>query len=72
MISSFKIRWNAHLKRINFDVHKLAGAIATVFLVFTFFTGFCWSFGEFINPMIYAATFQQIANYSSLPQSTHK
>ncbi|MEH2182610.1 PepSY-associated TM helix domain-containing protein [Nostoc sp.] len=69
LISGFKIKWNAHPKQVNFDVHKVAGAIAAVFLIFAFFTGFCWSFGEFVNPMIYAVTFsnQQQTNPVSVP-----
>ncbi|WP_375475225.1 PepSY-associated TM helix domain-containing protein [uncultured Nostoc sp.] len=59
LISGFKIKWKAHPKRVNFDVHKVAGVVAAVFLIFAFFTGFCWSFGEFINPMIYAVTFSK-------------
>ena len=59
LISGFKIKWNAHPKRVNFDVHKVAGFITAVFLIFAFFTGFCWSFSEFVNPMIYTVTFSQ-------------
>ncbi|MEH2117502.1 PepSY-associated TM helix domain-containing protein [Nostoc sp.] len=59
LISGFKIKWNAHIKRVNFDVHKVAGVITAVFLIFTFFTGFCWSFSEVVNPMIYALTFSK-------------
>ncbi|MHC5730563.1 MAG: PepSY-associated TM helix domain-containing protein, partial [Nostoc sp.] len=59
LISGFKIKWDAHPKRVNFDVHKVAGVVAVVFLIFTFFTGFCWSYAEFVNPMIYAVTFSQ-------------
>ncbi|MEH2288672.1 PepSY-associated TM helix domain-containing protein [Nostoc sp.] len=69
LISGFKIKWNAHPKRVNFDVHKVAGVITVVFLIFTFFTGFCWSFSEFVNPMIYTLTFsnQQQASPVSVP-----
>ncbi|MEH2407283.1 PepSY-associated TM helix domain-containing protein [Nostoc sp.] len=56
-LSGFKIKWNAHPKRVNFDIHKVAGVIAGVFLFFTFFTGFCWNFGEFSEPFIRAITF---------------
>ncbi|MUG94899.1 PepSY domain-containing protein [Scytonema sp. UIC 10036] len=59
LISGFKIKWNAHPKRVNFDVHKVAGVVTAVFLLFAFFTGFCWSFAEFVNPMIYAVTFSK-------------
>ncbi|NMF64796.1 PepSY-associated TM helix domain-containing protein [Brasilonema octagenarum] len=59
LISGFKIKWNAHPKRLYFDIHKVAGSIASVFLIFAFFTGFCWSFSEVVNPMIYALTFSK-------------
>ncbi|MEH2181768.1 PepSY-associated TM helix domain-containing protein [Nostoc sp.] len=61
LIAGFKIKWNAHPKRVNFDVHKVAGAIAGVFLVFSFFIGFCWNLSEFVNPIIYAITFSNPA-----------
>ncbi|MEH1832583.1 MAG: PepSY-associated TM helix domain-containing protein [Nostoc sp.] len=57
LISGFKIKWNAHSKRVNFDIHKVVGVITAVFLVLTFFTGFCWNFAGFVNPIIYAVTF---------------
>lgn len=41
LISGFKIKWNAHPKRVNFDVHKVSGILAAVFLTFIAFTGFC-------------------------------
>lgn len=59
LIAGFKIKFDAHPKRVNFDVHKVAGVITATFLVFTFFTGFCWNFSEFVNPIIYAATFSK-------------
>ncbi|MBW4630845.1 MAG: PepSY domain-containing protein [Iphinoe sp. HA4291-MV1] len=57
LIAGFKIKWNAHPKRVNFDIHKVVGIVAVVFLLFTFFTGFCWNFYEFTKPLIYAVTF---------------
>lgn len=62
LLAGFKIKWNAHPKRVNFDLHKVAGVITSVFLVFTFFTGFCWNFSEFVNPIIYAVTFSKTNN----------
>ncbi|MDF5733148.1 MAG: PepSY-associated TM helix domain-containing protein [Rhizonema sp. PD38] len=56
----FRIKWNAHPKRVNFDIHKVAGMIAAVFLFFTFFTGFCWNFSEFSEPVIRAITFSGV------------
>ena len=57
LLTGFKIKLDGHPKRVNFDIHKVAGVIAAVFLVFTFFTGFCWNFGEFSEPLIRAITF---------------
>ena len=57
LISGFKIKWLAHSKRVNFDIHKVAGIINAVFLTVIAFTGFCWNFYEYAEPAIYAATF---------------
>lgn len=57
LISGFKIKWLAHPKRVNFDIHKVAGIITAVFLAAIAFTGFCWNFYEYAEPAIYAATF---------------
>ena len=56
LMAGFKIKWNAHPKRVSFDLHKVVGIVAVVFLLFTFFTGFCWNFNEFTEPMIRAVT----------------
>lgn len=55
--SGFKIKWNANPKRLNFDIHKVAGIITVVFLSAIAFTGFCWNFYDYAAPAIYAATF---------------
>jgi len=52
----FKIKWNAHPKRVNYDVHKVAGIVTAVFLGAIAFTGFCWNFYEQSYPVIYALT----------------
>ncbi|MBG1263853.1 PepSY-associated TM helix domain-containing protein [Nostoc commune] len=69
LTAGLKIKWNAHPMRVNFDIHKVAGIVAAVFLVLTFFTGFCWNLGEFTTPLIYTATFssEQAADPVSKP-----
>ncbi|QIR40553.1 PepSY domain-containing protein [Tolypothrix sp. PCC 7910] len=57
LITGFKIKWNGHPKRVNFDIHKVAGIVTAIFLAFTAFTGFCWNFSDWSYPIIYAATF---------------
>ncbi len=51
LLSGFKIKWNAHPKRLNFDIHKVAGIISAVFLSAIAFTGFCWNFYEEAEPV---------------------
>ncbi|MBW4568690.1 MAG: PepSY domain-containing protein [Tolypothrix carrinoi HA7290-LM1] len=57
LISGFKIKLKAHPKRVNFDIHKVVGIIAAVFLGLTGLTGFCWNFYDLTKAVIYAMTF---------------
>ncbi|MBC6432936.1 PepSY domain-containing protein [Nostoc sp. HG1] len=57
LISGFKIKFDAHPKRVSFDIHKVTGIVSVVFLFFTGFTGFCWNFYDLTEPIIYAVTF---------------
>lgn len=57
LTAGFNIKWDAHPKRRNFDLHKVVGAIAAIFLAFTGFTGFCWNFYDWSSSIIYAITF---------------
>lgn len=52
----FKVKWNAHPKRVNYDIHKVAGIVTAAFLGAIAFTGFCWNFYEQSYPAIYALT----------------
>jgi uncharacterized iron-regulated membrane protein len=56
LISGFKIKWNAHPKRLNYDLHKVAGAVTAVFLIIVAATGAGWNFYEVTQPAIYALT----------------
>ena len=57
LISGFKIKLNASAKRANYDIHKVAGIIAAVFLLIIAFTGVCWNFEDISYPVINALTF---------------
>jgi len=57
LLTGFKIKTNASIKRLNFDIHKVVGIIAAIFLAINGFTGFCWNFYSYTQPIIYAATF---------------
>jgi uncharacterized iron-regulated membrane protein len=57
LVTGFKVKWNAKAKRLNFDLHKVVGIIAAVFLLMAMFTGFIWNYGTWITPAIYTATF---------------
>ncbi|MBD2667112.1 propeptide, PepSY amd peptidase M4 [Richelia sinica FACHB-800] len=57
LIAGFKIKWDGHPQRVNFDIHKVSGIVSVIFLSFTAFTGFCWLFHDWTYPVIYAVTF---------------
>ncbi len=40
----FTIQWQAKSLRLNYDIHKVVGILAVIFLTFTAFTGFLWNF----------------------------
>ncbi len=57
--AGFKIKWqNAHIKRINFDLHKVSGITTAIFLGLIGFTGFAWNVPQAkVTEAIYAVTF---------------
>lgn len=57
LIVGFKIKFNAHPKRKNFDIHKVTGIVTVFFLILIAFTGFCWNFADKTEPVIYNLTF---------------
>ncbi|MBR8827410.1 MAG: PepSY domain-containing protein [Gomphosphaeria aponina SAG 52.96 = DSM 107014] len=56
LIAGFKIKFKAHPKRTNFDLHKVIGIVTAIFLGMIGLTGFCWNFYAQTEPLIYAAT----------------
>lgn len=50
-----RIKWNAGWKRLNHDLHLVAGFYSAIFLFIIAFTGLAWSF-EWFNNGIYAVT----------------
>lgn len=44
---SFKIKWNASFKRVNYDMHNVFGFYAMIFLLLISLTGLVWSFQWF-------------------------
>lgn len=56
LMAGFKIKWDAHPKRLNFDLHKVSGITTAIFLLFTSFSGFAWNLG-YVDPLIRAITF---------------
>ena len=71
LISGFKIKLNASVKRANYDLHKVIGIIAAVFLLLIAFTGVCWNFEDITYPVISALTFSSEAEEITIqkPQS---
>lgn len=53
----FKIKWDGHIKRVNFDLHKVAGIATAIFLTLISFTGFAWNVPQAnVEAGIYAIT----------------
>ena len=42
---SFKIKWSASFKRVNYDMHNVLGFYSMIFLLIISITGLVWSFG---------------------------
>ncbi len=42
--TSFKVKWGASPKRLNYDLHNVLGFYASWVLIFTLITGLAWSF----------------------------
>jgi uncharacterized iron-regulated membrane protein len=57
LVAGFKIKWDGHIKRVNFDLHKVAGIVTAVFLALIGLTGFAWNVPQAkVTEAIYAAT----------------
>jgi uncharacterized iron-regulated membrane protein len=69
LATGFKVKWDASTKRLNFDLHKVVGIIAAVFLSMAMFTGFIWNYGTWTTPLIYASTFSPQAAEAQEPVS---
>jgi uncharacterized iron-regulated membrane protein len=54
--AGFKIKWNASIKRRNFDLHKVTGIIAAIVLTLTAITGFFICFYDWSVPITHALT----------------
>ncbi|WP_127124473.1 PepSY-associated TM helix domain-containing protein [Pseudoflavitalea rhizosphaerae] len=52
--SSFKVKWSASPKRLNYDLHNVFGFYASWVLIFTIITGLYWSY-EFTSKATYWA-----------------
>jgi uncharacterized iron-regulated membrane protein len=57
LLAGFKIKWKGHIKRRNFDIHKVAGIVTAVFFLLTGFTGFAWNIPQaHVEDAVYALT----------------
>ncbi|MEG3851358.1 PepSY-associated TM helix domain-containing protein, partial [Microcoleus sp. herbarium19] len=57
LIAGFKIKWDGHIKRLNFDLHKVAGIVTAIFLALIGFTGFAWNIPQAkVTDIVYAVT----------------
>lgn len=52
---SFRIKWSASFKRVNYDLHNVMGFYSIIFLFIIAFTGLIWSF-QWVSKSVYWAT----------------
>lgn len=53
---SFKIKWKASFKRVNYDLHNVFGFYSCLFLLIIAFTGLVWSFDWFSKSLYWATS----------------
>ncbi|WP_264206744.1 PepSY-associated TM helix domain-containing protein [Flavobacterium shii] len=53
---SFKIKWSASFKRVNYDMHNVLGFYSMIFLLFISLTGLVWSFGWFSKSLYWVTS----------------
>ncbi|MCC9070684.1 PepSY domain-containing protein [Flavobacterium sp. F-65] len=53
---SFKIKWSASFKRVNYDMHNVLGFYNMIFLLFISLTGLVWSFGWFSKSLYWVTS----------------
>jgi uncharacterized iron-regulated membrane protein len=46
LVNGFKIKWNGHRQRVNFDIHKVAGIVTAIFIGMAAFTGAWWNLSD--------------------------
>ena len=52
---SFKVKWNASFKRLNYDLHNVLGFYALIVALLLAFTGLCMSFNWFRDGVYWAS-----------------
>jgi uncharacterized iron-regulated membrane protein len=52
---SFKVKWNASFKRVNYDLHNVFGFYSMLLLLIIALTGLVWSF-QWVSKSVYWAT----------------
>ncbi|SMP28742.1 PepSY-associated TM helix domain-containing protein [Flavobacterium hercynium] len=53
---SFKIKWSATFKRVNYDMHNVLGFYSMIFLLIISLTGLVWSFGWFSKSLYWVTS----------------
>jgi uncharacterized iron-regulated membrane protein len=58
LVNGFKIKWQGHPQRVNFDIHKVAGIVTAIFIGLAAFTGAWWNLDEglHLTDALYAVT----------------
>lgn len=69
---SFKIKWNARFKRVNYDLHNVLGFYSLLFALALGITGLVWSFQWFDKGIYFLTSGGQVKQVHSHPHSDPK
>ena len=66
---SFKVKWDASFKRVNYDLHKVLGFYVSIILLVTALTGLVWVYEWMENSVRFVANSAETIGKTKLPLS---
>lgn len=66
---SFKIKWKANFKRVNYDLHNVLGFYSLIFALIIALTGLVWSFSWFDTALYYVSSGGEFKSEHAHPHS---
>ncbi|WP_437187130.1 PepSY-associated TM helix domain-containing protein [Planctomicrobium sp. SH668] len=70
--TALKIHWRQSKHLLLYDLHRVAGVIATPVLLIMIATGLLWSYPKIIKPLVYQICGETLSSPKAAAQSTHE